>query len=554
MNAIHKLFYLFLIGIFSFANAPLAGGCGCEKDKEKISKPTDSLRGNVSLMQKTSPDCQGMDIIIICSSTPSLSDFWENRLLDTCPYLLPAKTLVICVDEDWHNSQGAGNGMGTLYAYQKARDKALDLYGIDIVKKQALGSSIAMYHTAGLGKRLAPLTVSERGIKSAVKLPGLIHRLSQGPNEVQLMTLLEAALKQTAVYASSRKGRLSVFWSDQVFIPSAPCLYTPKSHIDILVKKIPALSDTVWTEQNLGSYGLAIWNESKEAKLLDKCSYSTFLEIFNQNPSPQDIGISMGAFSLSLPMTLALLEEFEQELQEKNLLLDSDPCFWMPLTLDFDTYFLAMQARKTSEEFIRSHYMRMQHFKKKFEEGHHESHFGLFQAVDIGSESYWWDYGTVESYYRNNIKMTQEGTEGELMRLFYNIPHVVEDSIDSVEIQNSTILGCSLNRGKIRNSLVIGVQAENLDLENCIMIGSKAKSCTAKNSLLYKIKEDNPLILEPLHVRADFFLPHLQHNKALTAPLHSDGKVNWKIRLDPNPYSWEEAVQIVSNPEFLLCQ
>lgn len=30
------------------------------------------------------------------------------------------------------------------------------------------------------------------------------------------MTILEAVLKQTGVYAPMRKGRLSVFWGDQV--------------------------------------------------------------------------------------------------------------------------------------------------------------------------------------------------------------------------------------------------------------------------------------------------------------------------------------------------
>ena len=47
-------------------------------------------------------------------------------------------------------------------------------------------------------------------------------------------SILESVIKQTGAYAASRKGRLSVFWGDQVFIPSVSLAYTPDSHVDIL--------------------------------------------------------------------------------------------------------------------------------------------------------------------------------------------------------------------------------------------------------------------------------------------------------------------------------
>lgn len=55
----------------------------------------------------------------------------------------------------------------------------------------------------------------------------------------------EAVIKQTGVYAPSRKGRLGVFWGDQVFIPSAPTTYTPTHHIDIMC----TLGDMVGEEE-----------------------------------------------------------------------------------------------------------------------------------------------------------------------------------------------------------------------------------------------------------------------------------------------------------------
>lgn len=60
--------------------------------------------------------------------------------------------------------------------------------------------------------RLAPLPGAENNNKPGVKLPSSLEI-----DGVQVpLTILEAVLKQTGVYAANRKGRLSVFWGDQV--------------------------------------------------------------------------------------------------------------------------------------------------------------------------------------------------------------------------------------------------------------------------------------------------------------------------------------------------
>jgi hypothetical protein len=507
------------------------------------------LYNNVQRMASSCSDPQGMDIVIICSSTPQLSDFWEKRLQTTRSYLLPEKTIIICVDEDWKNPNGAGNGLGTLYAYHKAHIKALNNLGIDIIAQQAAGAAIAMYHTAGMGKRLAPLTISEFGVKSAVKLPGLIKSLIENDDSPDLITLLEATLKQSSVFAPSRKGRLSVFWSDQVFIPSNVCDYIPDSHIDILVKKIPAFSKEIWRQEGLDNYGLAVWNLSKEAKLFDKCNFETFQSLYNSNPSPheQSLGISMGTFSLSFDMTLALMTEFQQELTDKALLLDSDPYFWMPLTLDWNSYLAAMQTRHVAPEIVKKHYDRMQQFRNKFQENTSSQLSGFFKAVDIGSDSYWWDYGTVNAYYQNNIKMTQMSTEGEIMRLFYNIPPLENCLENNIKTQNSAIIGSTILSGSVQNSLVVGVEAKYLNLNHCIMLGSTVDCCEAIHALLYQVNDLNVALIDPHYVRADAFLPHNNSHVPFLAPIDSDGKSNWKIKLPQNPCSWEEAVKWVSS-------
>ena len=56
---------------------------------------------------------------------------------------------------------------------------------------------------------MAPLPGSENNNKPGVKLPVTVA-------EGQPVSILEAVIQQTGIYAAYRKGRLSVFWGDQV--------------------------------------------------------------------------------------------------------------------------------------------------------------------------------------------------------------------------------------------------------------------------------------------------------------------------------------------------
>lgn len=82
--------------------------------------------------------------------------------------------MVLAVSEDWSSPSGAGNGLGTLYAYQKACRIAKELHGVDLAAELKGGNiSAALYHTAGKGTRLAPLPASENNNK-----PGVVSYIS----------------------------------------------------------------------------------------------------------------------------------------------------------------------------------------------------------------------------------------------------------------------------------------------------------------------------------------------------------------------------------------
>ena len=211
----------------------------------------DANRGNaLAAMLKV----EGFDVIVICCGTSHQAAFWQARLERGRGVIVPQDATVLCVHEDWPG--GAGNGLGTLYAWTKAAKLAEDKGDSQLASKLASGSiSAALYHTAGKGTRLAPLPGAENNNKPGVKLPATAPLGVDGA--VVPLTILESVVKSTGIYASSRKGRLSVFWGDQVFVPTKSYEYDAKrAHADILCMLAPMPSAAEWAAKGLEKYGL----------------------------------------------------------------------------------------------------------------------------------------------------------------------------------------------------------------------------------------------------------------------------------------------------------
>ena len=110
------------------------------------------------------------DVTIICTTDDHQSEYWMKRLSEglcqsSSDSVFP---MVLAVSEDW-GPGGAGNGLGTLYAFQKATRLAEERHGIDLKAILDEGKiSAALYHTAGKGTRMAPLPASENNNKPGV--------------------------------------------------------------------------------------------------------------------------------------------------------------------------------------------------------------------------------------------------------------------------------------------------------------------------------------------------------------------------------------------------
>lgn len=468
-----------------------------------------------------------MDFIIISTSNAYQEQFWQKRLTQSQDTL---KTKILVVKEEWPG--GAGNGLGTLYAFLQAKEKAQELYSVDLSQELQKGGSIALYHTAGLGQRTAPLSSSEYNNKSAIELPGYIQD--------SLITLLEAVIKQTAIYAPSSRGRLTTFWGDQLFIPSTMAPTHFPGHATLFAKFGDFPNKEEWLSGGWQNYGLLVHSPSQQLQQMEKIDYETFTKLIRNTKISKTgkVAKSLGIFSLSLELLEALLKEFKPELSSKKGKLDSDPHFWMATTLDEETYALLMKQKP-----IPYHHQRMQHFRKSFHAKHPERPF--FSAFDIGKESLWWDYGTVLNYYKNGLLMTQEGFEAELMRQFFQTPARVHDSPSVTVDSHSLLINCKIGAGSIKNSLLVGVTADSLTVENCVLINSQVNSLKADQCLLYHVSEKGPLQLNKNSVRADLFLSG--EKISFLTSLDRDGKSDWGERLSSNPCAYADVARLLDS-------
>jgi len=240
------------------------------------------LEGALAAMQKV----EGFDVVVVCTGTEQQAAYWQAKLEKGRGTVVPLSCKVVCVFEDWNG--GAGNGLGTLYAWQKASAADGDL-------KRGLAAreiSCAIYHTAGKGTRLAPLPGAENNNKPGVKLPACYGD--------EPLTILESVVKQTGVYAASRKGRLSVFWGDQIFVPTVSYAYTPTAHADILCTLGPMPSAQQWKDNGLEKYGLVAVARSGGACQIEKVDFDTALEMTKGLGEVVAVGTSLGSFSVIL--------------------------------------------------------------------------------------------------------------------------------------------------------------------------------------------------------------------------------------------------------------
>ncbi|PIQ92432.1 MAG: hypothetical protein COV69_02550 [Parcubacteria group bacterium CG11_big_fil_rev_8_21_14_0_20_39_14] len=487
---------------------------------------------NIEKIEKAVKEGEGFDYIIIVSSDKKQADFWQKRLSCFKKEIFGKNAEIISQYEDWgegagpvrtkspkatavppmakRTSNGAGQLLGTLYAFQKANQNKR----LENALKQ--GKSVAIYHTAGKGKRMAPLTFSEGGNKSAIRLPKI---LKNG----ELFTILEAVIFQTQVFAKTRPGRLCVFWGDQIIIPSENFDFEQKCHGEIF-----GIKDRIPTQENIWKrdwqpYGLLALAQNTGPLQREKLSWEEFCKL-KKSIDLKSLSKSLGFFSWSQEFLKALLGEFENELREKNEKLDTDFHLWMPLT-------------STKEEFLErggngNYWERIDRFKKNlpitFFRRSSEKCYNLVLDKDLGKDAFWWDFGQISFYHKNLLKALENSLEGKIMRRFFNI----EKTKDSILV-NSRVAG------NIKNSLIINSEVRDLKAEGAIIVNSKINNLISKNVLVYNLKDFKDLEIGSGTALCGMVLKD-KRKIAIETHLKRDGKEDWEKRILDNPYSYKE--------------
>ena len=476
---------------------------------------------------------EGFDVIIVCCSNLAAENYWQQRLEATIEQVTGAAGTVLCVHEDWNG--GAGTGLGTLYAFQKAAAKAAELKGMDISKAMADGASVALYHTAGKGTRMAPLPGAENNNKPGVKLPSL---LNVGGEDVPI-TVLECVMRQTSSYAAVRKGRCSVFWGDQIFVPSVGIQPSSKP-ADILAALRPMPTKEQWESEELHQYGLIAVDARGAATQLEKVTYEMAMAYLP--PNVERVGTSLGSFSVDAPLMGALLVEFAPELAAKTATLDSDPHFWMPLTLKEADYVAVMTKKKTAEAEARAHYARMAAFRARFD----PTGGVLLACVDVGKDSYWWDYGRLGLYLENNALLTLPSAKAEALRTFLGITARQQANVLSGATQadeSAVLLKCALGGGTVgKGCVLVNVSAPYVELEDCILVNvTSLVPIKGKAGLLYNVvHQASDGVLDASNtVRADVFTPLDSPLEMRSKPSIDGGQV-WKEIVQGNLMSFED--------------
>ncbi len=526
------------------------------------------IDANIQLMS----EMVNFDVIIVCTNNAKVADYWQQRLESGVGTFLPTCTVVLAVDEDWKG--GAGNALGTLYAFQKAAAMAKEKCGMDLASDLASKKvSVALYHVAGKGTRMAPLPGGENNNKPGVKLPAMI-KLNN--SQCTPMTILESVIKQTGCYSRSRKGRLSVFWGDQIFIPTVPVEYIPKFHVDILCKLGQMVDANEWTRLGLQNYGLIIKKTSGECCQVEKVDHPTALQMLDSKEDITNVGVSLGSFSLSSEFLVALIDEFAKELKEKTGKLDSDPHLWMPMSLSRDVYINVMVSKKIKSEDAANHFDRIRTMMKLFSENQQEtSGMGSFGCVDVGQECSWWDYGQLKFYQTNALIMRSDSDEGRRMRKFFHIApnsgflsflikkflpaisYVHFDRIRSllnipginiaVDVDSSSvILGSQISFGNITNSVLNNVHCDDIQANDCVLVNVTAKKIVARpGSIIYNVcsTDEEGIFVDDDGVEVGVFSEDGSHI-LMKSSMDIDGGKAWDQKVKGNSYSFGEIYEL----------
>jgi hypothetical protein len=297
-----------------------------------------------------------------------------------------------------------------------------------------------------------------------------------------------------------------------------------------------------WHAQGLEKYGViaVLKGDERDAAQVEKVSHATAVEMLQSLGDIGQVGPSLGSFSVSAAMLQALCDEFAEELVGKTAKLDTDPHFWMPMTLSSKDYASLMKQKGIDGAVSVAHHERMTAMKNKFDFGN----MGLFGAVDVGSEACWWDYGQVKLYSKNNFCLLEDGHDAVLLRKFFGIKDRKSNSVlDGVIVDEmSCVFGSIIKSGNISSSAIAAVESPHVEADGAIIVNCTATKIVAgKGAILYNLIDtsDEGIVAAPGEVIVAV-LDESGDSMLLKSRMDIDGGTAWKQKLEMNEMSFED--------------
>lgn len=303
-------------------------------------------------------------------------------------------------------------------------------------------------------------------------------------------------------------------------------------------------TEMVWKEKGLEKYGVIAVTANGDAAQVEKVDHATAMRMLKNLGDIARVGPSLGSFSVSAKILEALCLEFKSELDAKDGKLDTDPHFWMPLTLPQDEYIALMSQKGVEVDESRAHHVRMTKMKATFQTANPE--YGLFGAVDVGSGACWWDYGQVKLYIANNLKLAEDGDDADLLRRFFGVTsRIINSELSNVTVNESAcISSCKAMTGSVgANVVMASVVAQEIHIgDNAIVVNCAAKKIVAgKGAVLYNLVSeseegivagDGEVVVCVSDVSGSSML--------LKSKTNICGGDAWKVKLDGNTMSFED--------------
>lgn len=348
-----------------------------------------------------------------------------------------------------------------------------------------------------------------------------------------------------------------MFWGDQVFLPTAAFDTTPTHHADILCTLLGETAPTAdeWAEQGLEKYGViavvgdasgAVAGKPLEAAQVEKVSHETATSMLESLGEIRQVGPSLGSFSVSSVFLEALCTEFSSELAAKTEKFDTDPHFWMPLTLPEESYISLMKQKGTEEDVSKKHFARMAAMKASFLASTTGTSMGLFGAVDVGKGACWWDYGQLKLYSTNTRLLLETSPAAGLLRDFLGLDsstHLFESSLGDASIDTSSYAFMSkVGGGSIESSLLSRTAAPIVNAKGAIIVNcASTKSIDAGDgAILCNVIDDTGtgIVAAAGEVRVGV-TNEAGVSSLLNSRMDIDGGKAWKIQLEMNDKSFE---------------